>query len=153
MPLSKSESDSLVILLADDDEDDCMLVEEALLEAQISNPLNVVHDGKELLDYLYRRGPYADPETSPRPALILLDLNMPLMDGRKALWEIKKDPNLKNLPVVILTTSNSPADVDVVYASGASGFVTKPVRFEELVKVLKGLEKYWFGLVQLPAKD
>lgn len=140
----------IVILLADDDPDDRMLAKEALEESRLANQLHFVEDGEELLDYLYRRGAYADPASSPRPGLILLDLNMPRKDGREALREIKADPQLRAIPIVVLTTSKAEEDIYRSYDLGVSSFITKPVTFEGLVEVMRTLGKYWFEIVELP---
>jgi len=136
--------------MADDDEDDRLMTKEALQESRLANDIRFVTDGEELLDYLYRRGEYADPEKSPRPGIILLDLNMPRKDGREALKEIKADPNLRQIPVVILTTSKAEEDIIRSYDLGVNSFITKPVSFEGLVFVLNTLAQYWFQIVQLP---
>ncbi|NJK30362.1 MAG: response regulator [Acaryochloris sp. RU_4_1] len=136
--------------MADDDEDDRLLAAEALEESRLNNPLYFVNDGEELMDYLCRRGSYADPQTSPRPGLILLDLNMPKKDGREALQEIKANPKLRRIPVVILTTSNADIDIYRSYDLGANTYITKPVTFEALVEVIKALGEYWLTLVALP---
>jgi len=138
------------ILLADDDADDRMLAREALEESRLVNELRFVEDGEQLLDYLYRRGEYADPAKSPRPGLILLDLNMPRKDGREALREIKADPVLRQIPVVVLTTSKAEEDIYRTYDLGVNSFITKPVDFEGLVQVMKALGRYWFEIVELP---
>lgn len=140
----------ITILLADDDADDRMLAREALDESRLVNDLRVVEDGEELLDYLKQRGRYADPASAPRPGLILLDLNMPRKDGREALREIKGDPSLRQIPVVVLTTSKAEEDILRSYDLGANCFVTKPVTFEGLVEVVKVLDKHWFQIVELP---
>jgi CheY-like chemotaxis protein len=140
----------IVILLVDDDADDRMLARDALAESRLANDLREVEDGEELLDYLHRRGRYADPATSPRPGLILLDLNMPRKDGREALREIKADANLRHIPVVVLTTSKAEEDIYRTYDLGVSSFITKPVSFEGLVSVMRVLGKYWFEIVELP---
>lgn len=142
----------ITILLADDDEDDRMLGREALEESKLANDLHMVEDGEELLDYLYRRGRYSDPATSPRPGLILLDLNMPRKDGREALKEIKADPELRQIPVVVLTTSKAEEDIFRTYDLGVNSFITKPVSFEGLVNVMKSLAHYWFTIVKLPVE-
>ncbi|MDQ3959432.1 MAG: response regulator, partial [Pseudomonadota bacterium] len=113
--------------------------------------LHFVTNGEELMDYLYRRGRYADMATSPRPGLILLDLNMPKKDGREALQEIKADPNLRRIPVVILTTSEAEEDVYRSYDLGANSFITKPVTFESLVELMRVMGRYWIELVELPS--
>lgn len=141
------------ILMADDDPDDRMLAREALEEVRLANDLFFVHDGEELLDFLKRRGAYADPADAPRPGLILLDLKMPKKDGFEALEEIKDDPRLRKIPVVILTTSRADEDVVRGYDLGVSGYVTKPVTFEGLVQVMKALERYWFEIVEHPRDE
>jgi CheY-like chemotaxis protein len=140
----------ITILMADDDPDDCMLTKEALEENRLANGLHFVGDGEELMDYLYRRDKYKEPAAAPRPGMILLDLNMPRKDGREALKEIKADPDLRRIPVVILTTSKAEEDILRTYDLGASSFITKPVTFESLVEVMKALAKYWFEIVELP---
>ena len=147
-----TERKTITILLADDDEDDRLLAREALSESRLANDLHVVSDGEELMDYLYRRGQYAALEDSPRPGLILLDLNMPKKDGREALREIKSDPVLRQIPVVVLTTSKAEEDIYRTYDLGANSFITKPVMFESLVRVMKDLGRYWFEIVELPAE-
>ncbi|MFQ5813550.1 MAG: response regulator [Anaerolineae bacterium] len=136
--------------MADDDPDDRMLAKEALEEARMANDLHFVEDGEELMDYLYRRGKYAELISSPRPGLILLDLNMPKKDGREALKEIKADPGLRRIPIVVLTTSRAEEDIYRTYDLGVSSFITKPVSFESLVGIMKTLGKYWFEIVELP---
>jgi two-component system, response regulator len=146
-----TEKHPITILLADDDEDDRMLAKDALKESRLANELHMVGDGEELMDYLYRRGRYAALADSPRPGLILLDLNMPRKDGREALMEIKADPSLRQIPVVVLTTSKAEEDIYRTYDLGANSFITKPVMFESLVTVMRDLGKYWFEIVELPA--
>ena len=141
---------SIVILLADDDEDDRMLTIDALKESRLKNTLYCVNDGEELMHYLNREGKYSDAKLSPRPGLILLDLNMPKKDGREALKEIKKDKSLKSIPVVVLTTSKAEEDIYRTYDLGVNSFITKPVTFNGLVSVMKALGKYWFEIVELP---
>jgi CheY-like chemotaxis protein len=146
----RSEQKPIVILLADDDEEDRMLACDALAESRLSNEISCVTDGEDLMDYLHRRGKYAPPAEAPRPGLILLDLNMPKKDGREALREIKSDPDLRQISVVVLTTSKAEEDIYSSYDSGASSFISKPVTFEGLVDVMKGLGRYWFEIVDLP---
>jgi CheY-like chemotaxis protein len=136
--------------VADDDADDRFLVREALEESRLANDVHFVEDGEQLLAYLYRRGKYSEHTTSPRPGLILLDLNMPRKDGREALKEIKADPDLRSIPVVILTTSNAERDVFSTYDLGASSFIPKPVTFQGLVEIIQILGRYWFEIVELP---
>ena len=140
----------VTILIADDDPDDRQLTREAFEEAKLANELKFVEDGIELLDYLQRRGKYADPVSSPRPGIILLDLNMPRKDGREALAEMKADPRLKNIRVIIMTTSKAEEDILKTYDLSASSYITKPVSFEGLVDVVRTLGKYWLEIVELP---
>lgn len=140
----------IMILMADDDPDDRLLTQDAFEECHLTNELRFVEDGEELMDYLHRKGNYVDPNDSPRPGLILLDLNMPRKDGREALGEIKSDPELRSIPVVVLTTSNAETDILRSYDLGVNSFIVKPVTFEELVEVVKTLGKYWFQIVELP---
>lgn len=146
----KGRRTTVTILMADDDEDDCMLAQEALAESRLANDLHFVRDGEELMDYLYRRGKYVDPKSSPRPGLILLDLNMPKKDGREALQEIKANLQLRHIPIVVLTTSKAEEDIYTSYNLGANSFITKPVTFAALVEVMKTIGKYWFEIVELP---
>jgi CheY-like chemotaxis protein len=143
-------STPVTILMADDDADDRMMTQRAFLRSRIANDLRFVVDGQDLLDYLKRRGPYQDPATSPRPGLILLDLNMPRMNGREALEAIRADPELKSIRVVILTTSKAEEDILRSYELNAASYITKPVTFEGLVEVVTTLGKYWLEIVELP---
>jgi CheY-like chemotaxis protein len=140
----------IVILLADDDEEDRMLASDALEESRVVNDLRFVEDGEELLDYLFHRGKYSDPESSPTPGLILLDLNMPRKDGREALREIKANADLRRIPIVVLTTSKAEEDIYRTYDLGANSFITKPVSFEGLVAVMRDIGRYWIEIVELP---
>jgi CheY-like chemotaxis protein len=149
----KGSGKPIIILMADDDEDDRMLTAEALEESRLSNQIYFVENGEEALDYLYRRGRYEDPKLSPRPGLILLDLNMPKKDGRETLREIKADPQLRRIPVVVLTTSRAECDVYRSYDLGANTYIAKPVTFDSMVEVMKILGNYWFTLVELPPED
>lgn len=148
--MTKANGTPIVILMADDDADDRMLAKDALEESRVLNELRFVEDGEELMDYLTRKGKYSDPATSPRPGLVLLDLNMPKKDGREALKEIKSDPNLRRIPVVIMTTSKAEEDVFRSYDFGASSFITKPVTFDRLVDLMRTLGEYWVEFVELP---
>ena len=139
----------IVILMADDDADDRLLAKDALGECDLSSDLHFVENGEELLDYLHRRGKFTA-VTAPRPGLILLDLNMPRKDGREALREIKLDPELRRIPVIVLTTSKADADISKIYELGANSFISKPVTFDSLVNVMKILGNYWFKIVELP---
>ncbi len=138
------------ILMADDDPDDRLLAREALEEVGATCEIVCVADGGALLDYLHRRGAYAGADALPRPYLILLDLNMPRMDGREALRQIKGDPDLRRIPVVVLTTSNAEEDVRRCYELGANAYITKPMTFEGLVMVMRTLTTFWFEVAQLP---
>jgi len=142
---------NIMILMADDDEEDRMLTRRAWEDNRFVNDLRFVEDGEELMEYLERRGRYANPADSPRPGLILLDLNMPKKDGREAIQEIKAHAWLRRIPIVVLTTSKAEEDILRSYDLGASSYITKPVTFQGLVEVIKGLEKYWFQLVELPS--
>ena len=147
MPLTASPS--FFILMADDDSDDRMLAQDALRESGADAVLKFVGDGVELLEFLR-----AAAATNPAelPDLLLLDLNMPRLDGRAALREIKGDPTLCKLPIVVLTTSNAPADVDACYQGGANSYITKSVTFQGLVDTMSNLKSYWAETVQLPSK-
>jgi two-component system, response regulator len=140
----------VMILMADDDPDDRQMTQEAFEEARLANDLRFVEDGEELMDYLLRRGKYADPASSPRPAILLLDLNMPKKDGREALKEIKAHPHLRQIRVIVMTTSKAEEDVHRSYDVSATSFITKPVKFDALVEVVKALGKYWLEIVELP---
>jgi CheY-like chemotaxis protein len=140
------------ILMAEDDADDCLLVRDALNESGRSHDLRVVRDGEELMDYLYRRGAYENGR-APRPDLILLDLKMPKKDGREALRELKSDPRLRSIPIVILTTSTDKEDIGFAYRTGVNSYVTKPVTYRGLVELMEILGKYWFDLVELPSGE
>ena len=142
----------MTILYADDDADDRMLTADAMRDSGLAHRLEVVDDGSQLLAYLRRQGRWADPEHSPRPGIILLDLNMPGIDGRQALTAIKADPQLATIPVVVLTTSQAARDIAGCYEMGASSYITKPVTFAGLVQVMADLGRYWFEVVLLPAE-
>ncbi len=143
----------ITILMADDDADDRKMTQEAFAESHLSNDLRFVEDGVELLDYLKRRGKYADPVRSPRPGLILLDLNMPKKDGREALQEMKADPRLRTIRVVILTTSKAEEDILRTYNLSAASYITKPVTFAALLDVVRTLGRYWLEIVELPGDN
>lgn len=145
-----SSNKNIMILMADDDADDRMMANDAFEENRLGNELRFVEDGEELMDYLLRRGKYVDPEDSPRPGIILLDLNMPRMDGREALKIIKSDPDLHSIPIIVLTTSSSEEDITRTYDLGVNSFITKPVTFEGLVDVIKKTGWYWLQIVELP---
>ncbi len=141
----------MTILMAEDDPDDRVLTREAMESAHVANDLRFVNDGQYLMDYLRREGDYAGPGVdAPMPGIILLDLNMPRMDGREALAEIKADPELKKIPVVVLTTSKAEEDIVKTYDLGVNSFITKPVTFTGLVEVMQTWSRYWFEIVDLP---
>lgn len=142
----------IVILMADDDDDDYLLTQKALKESKLLNTLCRVSDGEELLDYLHGTGQFAG-QDCPRPGVILLDLNMPKKDGREALKELKSDPDLKDIPVVVFTTSKAEEDIYKSYKLGVNSFITKPVTFDNLIDVIKALGKYWFEIVELPKQN
>ena len=144
---------AITILMADDDADDRMFAKDALEEARLANDIHFVEDGEELMDYLRHQGKFAELNGSPKPGLILLDLNMPRKDGREALKEIKEDDDLKRIPVVVLTTSKAQEDIYRTYDLGVSSYITKPVSFEGLVDIMKTLGKYWFEIVTLPSEN
>jgi CheY-like chemotaxis protein len=144
----------LTILLADDDEEDREMTREAMRDAHLVNPVEFVVDGQQLLDYLRHEGRYANPAVhAPRPGIILLDLNMPKKDGREALAEIKEDPALRSIPVVVLTTSKNEEDIFRTYDLGVNSFITKPVTFAGLVDVMREWSRYWLEITELPASD
>ena len=149
----KSNREQVVILMADDDEDDQFITRRALEQSRVANDLRFVGDGVELLAYLRREGEYADPARAPRPGIVLLDLNMPRMDGRQALEEIKRDADLRRIPVVVMTTSAAEEDVLRSYDLGASSYISKPVTFERLVEVMRALGRYWIEIVHLPQEE
>lgn len=140
----------ITILVADDDPDDRMMIEEAFEENRVVNAVEFVEDGEQLMAYLRREGDYAHLVGRPYPGIILLDLNMPRKDGREALKELKADPDLCRIPVVVLTTSQAEEDIVRTYGLGVSSFVTKPVSFEGLVEAIKVICQYWIQIVALP---
>ncbi len=141
----------ITILICDDDEDDRLLTQQALDGAHVANAVNFVEDGEQLLDYLYQRGEYAgEAGKAPRPGLILLDLNMPKMDGREALKAIKGDETLRDIPVVVLSTSGLDQDIVRSYQLGVNSFITKPVTFSGFVEAMNVLGRYWLEIVELP---
>lgn len=148
--MSNRTKDEIVILMADDDDDDYLLTRKALKESRLLNQLHRVKDGEELLMYLRHEGDYTDVKKFERPGVILLDLNMPKVDGREALKEIKSDPKLRGIPVVVFTTSKAEEDIYRSYELGVNSFITKPVTFENLIQVMRTLGDYWFEIVSLP---
>ncbi len=136
-----------IILLAEDNPADLQLTAEALKNSKISHQLFHVNDGVEALEFLRKMGKYAD---VPRPDIILMDLNMPRKDGRRTLAEIKEDPSLKGIPVIILTVSDAEEDIIKSYNLHANCYITKPMAFDELSRIVSGIEKFWFTIVKLP---
>lgn len=138
------------ILLVEDSAADVRLTREALADSLLTNPMDVVTDGEAALAYVRRQPPYED---RPRPDIILLDLNLPRLDGRAVLRALKSDPDTLSIPVVVLTTSSSPVDVETAYGLHANTYVTKPVRFDDFARAVAQVGSFWFELVTLPAKD
>lgn len=151
--MSEESRRPITLLIADDDLEDCMLMREALEESHLANDLRFVHDGEELMAYLRREGEYSAPGEAPRPGLILLDLNMPRKDGREALSEIKADPRLHSIPVVVLTTSRAEEDVFRSYELGVNSYISKPVTFASFMAMVHTLGKYWLEIVELPPAE
>ena len=138
--------------LAEDDRGSQELTRRALGEGKIRNDLRIVEDGEEALAYLFRRGRYKDPATSPRPDLFLLDLNLPRVDGREVLEQIRADSKLRRMAVVVLTASRQEEDILRSYELGCNSFITKPVDINQFMQVIQALERYWFQIVVLPPK-
>lgn len=138
------------IVVADDDADDCALVRDAFRDAQIDGQLDFVGDGNQLLDYLRRRAAVRGTEPAADPAFVLLDLNMPNKDGREALAEIRADPALRHLPIIIYSTSAHPRDVLGSYRAGANSYIVKPSSYGEIARLARELADYWLGTVRLP---
>jgi CheY-like chemotaxis protein len=151
MPHRERSRRDMTIVLAEDDEDDRELIREALQDSRLEEQMQFVGDGQELMDYLHRSSPTS--EATPRPSIILLDLNMPRKDGREALAEIKADPGLRTIPVIVLTTSTSEQDIRNAYGLGASSYITKPVTHDTLTEVMEAVTEYWFDVVELPDRD
>jgi CheY-like chemotaxis protein len=137
----------LSVLLVDDDEGDLLMIQEALDSGTAAHEIHVAHDGQEALDFLRRKGPFAD---APRPYLVLLDLNMPRMDGRQVLAAVKVDQELRKIPIVVLTTSRAPADIASSYDLHANAYVTKPMSLDDLTAVVKGIDDFFSGIADLP---
>lgn len=143
----KTSNTPIDILLVEDNPGDVRLTQEALKEGKVLNTLNVVGDGMAALEYLRRLGPY---ETVQRPDLVLLDLNLPKKDGREVLEEIKMDPKLKRIPVVVLTTSKAEEDILKTYNLHANCYITKPVDLDQFIRVVESIEGFWLNIVKLP---
>ena len=148
---SRGRHTPITILMAEDDPEDRLLAQDALAESRLANSIRFVEDGEELLDYLRHRGRWSDPDDAPRPGIILLDLNMPRKDGREALRELKADPDLRRIPVIVLTTSRADEDIHRSYNMGVNSFIVKPVTFDSLVEIMRVLGKYWLEIVDIAA--
>lgn len=148
--MEKGKPNRTVVIIAEDDPDDRLLIQDALKEACRNVDVRFVQDGAEMIDYLNHKGHYTDPGKAPYPELILLDLNMPKKSGLEVLEEIKRDPALRTIPVVVLTTSRAPEHVAKSYELGGNGFISKPSSYSELVELMGNLDRYWFKTVQLP---
>lgn len=135
------------ILLVEDSPSDVLMTQEALQSAKVVNNLHVVEDGVEAMAYLRRTGPYAD---SPRPHLILLDINLPRKNGMEVLAEVKADPDLRQIPVIVLTTSKAEEDVIRAYGLRTNAYITKPVDFVNFASVIRSIEHFWFAVVTIP---
>ncbi|WP_291843217.1 response regulator [Maricaulis sp.] len=141
------------ILMVDDDPDDRLLFKEACEEVRLRNPLDFLENGEQLVDYLKRRGQYSDLDGTPFPGIILLDLNMPLKDGREALEEIKADAELRHIPVIVLTTSKDEDDILSSYGLGASSYIVKPISLDRLMRVVNSIGEYWVQIVEVPSTE
>ena len=146
------EAKPALILLVEDDRGSQELTRRALDEGKFRNELRIVEDGEEALAYLFRRGKYKDPATSPTPDLLLLDLNLPRVDGREVLEQVRADSKLRRMAVVVLTTSRQEEDVLRSYELGCNSFITKPVDMNQFMQVIQALERYWFQIGVLPPK-
>ena len=140
----------LTILLVEDNPRDVRLTQRAFTQASLPHDLRVVRDGDEALAYLLREGPYKEPQTSPRPDVILLDINLPRMNGHEVLKRLKEDPRFRQMPIIVLTTSGRPDDVRLAYEAGANAYLLKPVEFTRFTEIMGHLGKFWLELVELP---
>ncbi|MEZ5359815.1 MAG: response regulator [Candidatus Zixiibacteriota bacterium] len=138
------------ILIADDDPDDRLMIRDAFEENHLGTSLFFVENGEELLYFLYNKGKYSSAKDYPRPGLILMDLNMPIIDGREALREIKSNDQLRSIPVIVLSTSEADEDICRTYSLGVNSFITKPVSFSSLVDTIRTFAQYWLNIVALP---
>ncbi len=138
------------VLLVEDDPEDVQITRRAFKKGKIANPLYVVRDGEEAMEFLHHKGRYADASKAPRPGLILLDLNLPRLDGREVLNLIKTDPDLRRIPVVVLTTSSEEADVFGCYDKGANTYITKPVEFQSFLQAVITIGQYWLCIAEIP---
>lgn len=145
-----TENSLFTILMVDDDPDDRLLFKEACEEVRLRNPLEFLENGEQLVDYLKRQGAYAHLKGEPFPGIVLLDLNMPLKDGREALEEVKADPELRHIPIIVLTTSKSEDDILSSYGLGASSYIVKPISLDRLMRVVNSIGEYWVQIVEVP---
>ena len=148
--MNQTNYDPANILLVDDDDDDYLLAKKALSHSRLLHKLIRLTDGQELMDYLYRKGKYQDTQQWPMPDIILLDLNMPRMDGREALSKIRTELDFKHIPIIILTTSKEDSEILNSYTLGANSYMTKPVTFNGLIESMRILSEYWLSIVRLP---
>ena len=143
-------ADPIAILVAEDNKYDRMILQQAFAELDVNVALYFVESGEDVLDYLYRRNGYASAAASPRPALVLMDLNMPRMNGQEALQAIRQDETLRVLPVIVLSTSDNPRQIAQAYANGVNAFMTKPGPYDDFVELLRRFGSYWLQAAQLP---
>ena len=148
--LSVSKRNRLTVLMADDDFDDCLLAREAWEELKTDHLLRFVHDGQELLDYVYHEGHHQDPRTSPSPALILLDLNMPKKSGMEVVRVLKGDLQLQTIPIIVFSTTKNIDHIIQTYKNGANAFMSKPTSYEGYVNALKSIEVFWLTFAEIP---
>lgn len=149
----ENENRLFTILMVDDDPDDRLLFKEACEEVRLRNPLQFLENGEQLVDFLKRKGNYASHADEPYPGIILLDLNMPLKDGREALEEIKADKDLRHIPIIVLTTSKDEDDILSSYGLGASSYIVKPISLDRLMRVVNSIGEYWVEIVEVPSLD
>lgn len=148
-----SERKPITILLVEDNPDHVLIIQRGLAANHVLNEIRVVKDGQEALDYLFRKGSYADPAAAPRPGLILLDIKLPKVDGFEVLQRIKSTPSLKAIPVIMLTSSEQETDIARSYLEGANSYITKPIQFAEFVEKIKELKLYWILVNKLPPES
>ncbi len=148
--MSDIETEEIVILMVDDDPEDVFLTRHAFRKGKLANDFRSVENGQEMLDYLRNEGGYTDAAANPRPHIILLDINMPMMNGFDALENMRKDPLICEIPVIMMTTSRDHVDVSRSYSKGASSYISKPVTPGAMMEVVEVIEDYWFKIVKLP---
>ena len=145
--------DPFAVLMAEDDEHDIVATKRAWKKHHIANPLHIVNEGEECLDFLYQRGKYSDPQSCPRPDLFLLDLNMPKIGGRQLLEQIQDNTTIKKINTIILTTSKHEDDIAHCYDLGVKSYINKPVEYDRFMETILALSEYWFQIVVLPPPD